>query len=787
VEEELRARLEQQAVVAELGRLALAGARLPDLMREAVSLTAAALKVDSCEILELIGGGRELLLRAGTGWDESLVGSATIEVNSGSQVGHTLLGGEPVIVEDLRAETRFRPPPLLVERGVVSCMSVPVEGRGAPFGVLCANSKKRRAFTDDDANFLKSVANVLASAITRARDEDSLRKWFNVFEHASWGVVVGGADGRTFELVNPAFARMHGYTVEELAGEAIEKVFAPECVAEVAGHVAAAHREGHHIWESVHARKDGTRFPVLMDVTAVNDAEGRPLYRVVSVQDITERRRAEEALRRSESVLAQAGQMSNLGAWEIDLSRSDVLNDNPLYWSDQVYRIFGYAPGEVEPANDLFFRHVPAEDRPRIEGAVAAAIAGRNTYSIEHRVTRADGEERVVQEHAVIETDDAGHPRRIIGAVQDITERKRAERWISQQAELLDVAQDAILVRDLDDRILYWNRGAERLYGWTAAEATRQHADELLFREHPPQLKEAQRELLARGEWRGEMHQLTKDGRDIIVESRWTLVRDERGLPRVKLVVNTDVTERRRLEAELLRASHLSLVGELAAGLAHEVKNPLAGIKGAVDILIRRRKAGDSEIEVLEDVRHAVERIDQTVLALLQRARPRAPRLAVASLDEVAHRAVLLARHHAARASLAGRHIGVAFDPSPDPVVMPADAAQVEDAVLNLILNAVEAVEGEGQVTVRVRREAAGEEGARDEAVIEVEDTGRGIEERDRERVFSPFYTTTEGGTGLGLPAVRRIARAHGGRVEVRSAPGHGSTFTLRLPVPHQA
>ena len=184
---------------------------------------------------------------------------------------------------------------------------------------------------------------------------------------------------------------------------------------------------------------------------------------------------------------------------------------------------------------------------------------------------------------------------------------------------------------------------------------------------------------------------------------------------------------------------------------------------------------------MLEDVRHAVERIDETVLALLQRARPRPPQFAPASLGEAAHRAVLLARHHARKAS-AGR-VSVSFDPPAEPVVLPLDAAQIEDAVLNLILNAVQAVEGVGRVTVGVRRVMPLEAGAPCEAVIEVSDTGRGIAAEDLARVFSPFYTTTEGGTGLGLPSVRRTAQAHGGRVEVVSEPGRGSTFTVHLPL----
>ncbi len=258
---------------------------------------------------------------------------------------------------------------------------------------------------------------------------------------------------------------------------------------------------------------------------------------------------------------------------------------------------------------------------------------------------------------------------------------------------------------------------------------------------------------------------------------------DERGRITHLIPSAVDITEKRRLEAELARASHLSLVGELAAGLAHEVKNPLAGIKGAVDILIQRRETGDPEVAVLEDVRHAVERIDGTVRALLERASPRPPRLAAASLVESVHRAVLLARHHAANSNAAGRHVEVVFEHPQETFVLPIDAARIEDAVLNLILNAVEAVEGDGRVVVSVRRDAPRKTCEPGEAVIEVRDTGRGIAAEDLARIFSPFYTTTEGGTGLGLPSVRRIAQAHGGRVEVSSEQGRGSTFTVRLPL----
>lgn len=379
---------------------------------------------------------------------------------------------------------------------------------------------------------------------------------------------------------------------------------------------------------------------------------------------------------------------------------------------------------------------------------------------------------------------DEGKPYQYVAIRHDITQLKVAESQIRQQAELLDKSQDAILVRDMDDRIVYWNKSAERLYGWSAEEVVGKRPTDFLFRVEPPELKEAQKIVVERGEWRGEFNQIAKDGDELIVESRWTLVRDEQGTPIQKLVVNTNITEGKRLQAELQHAAQLSFVGELAAGLAHEIKNPLAGIQGAVDILIRRRDANDPEREALEGIRHEVERIDGTVRALLDRARPRALSSAQVSLTELTTKAVSVARSQAIGALARGRRVHVIFDPPTEDMVLDVDAPQIEDAILNLILNAIEAIEDEGTITVRIKREETEDGG--DGAVIEVSDSGHGISEENLSRIFNPFFTTTKGGTGLGLPAVRRIARAHGGGVEATSTVGEGSTFQIHLPVNRQ-
>ena len=390
--------------------------------------------------------------------------------------------------------------------------------------------------------------------------------------------------------------------------------------------------------------------------------------------------------------------------------------------------------------------------------------------------------------------------------MENVVNAESLERSLKELADIKFALDQSTIVAITDQRgiINYVNDEFCRISKFSRGELLGQDHRIINSGFHPKDFIRDLWTTIASGKvWKGELKNRASDGTTYWVDTTIVPFINSDGKPYQYVAVRHDITQLKLAEdqirhqaAELQRAAQLSLIGELAAGLAHEIKNPLAGIQGGVDILIRRRDQNDPEREALEGMRQEVQRIDNTVRALLDRARPRLVSVRASSLTNIVQRAVNLARGQLENSATGDRNVHLEFDPPVDPITIPIDPEQIEDAVLNLIINAIEAADVGGVVKIRVaptddeRSEVgssagefgwgAGEFG--EEAIIEVSDNGRGISEEDLKRVFNPFFTTRPGGTGLGLPAVRRIARAHGGRVEVDSSPGKGSTFRIYLP-----
>ncbi len=412
-------------------------------------------------------------------------------------------------------------------------------------------------------------------------------------------------------------------------------------------------------------------------------------------------------------------------------------------------------------------------------------IAGGRVWRGEIRNRAKDGSIYWVDTTIVPFLDTKGKPYQYIAIRYDITERKRAEERIREQAALLDEAQDAILVRDLADRILFWNKGAEKIYGWTKEEAIGRDVRELLSKANRAQFEEARGVLFARGEWAGELQQATRTGGEITVESRWTLVRDDAGEPESVLVINTDITERKKIEAQFLRAQRMESIGTLAGGIAHDLNNVLSPILMSVDMLRLKFKDPESQ-QYLKMLQASAERGADMIKQVLSFARgvqgeriPLDPKYLIKDVVKILKET--LPRSIATKFSLPDRVWPVS-----------ADATQIHQVLMNLCVNARDSMPHGGQLTIKAENVTLDENYARMHleakpgkyVMISVVDTGHGIPPETLNKIFEPFFTTKEigKGTGLGLSTALSIIRSHNGFINVYSEAGKGTEFSFYLP-----
>ncbi len=616
---------------------------------------------------------------------------------------------------------------------------------------------------------------------SRRSAEAANQRLLAIFDHTPDLVAMADPDGR-LRYFNRAGLRLIGLPPDTTVTHLTIRDFHPPAVADfiLREAILEAMRDGSWTGETSLLTRDGREIPVSQVIVAHKNPDGSTEYLSTIIRDLTTQRRHEAAVRESNERFERVARATNDTIWDLNL------NTHELWWSDTFATLYGHPSTGRDTTLADWVRRIHPDDQARVESKFLVAIAeARESWSDEYRFLRTDGTYADVLDRGQIVRDHLGRPSRMIGSLVDLTARKQAERRVRELLDLLDKAPDAIIVSELNGGVTFWNRGAEHLSGWTSSEALGRPIEDLFGPAARDKIAAARSGLDARGDWRGEIPLRNRQGHPIIVEFNATVVCDDNGHPKARLCIVTDITERKKLEDRFLRAQRLESVGMLAAGIAHDLNNVLSPILMGAPML-RDHLTDYGDLKLVAMFETSAQRGAGLVRQILNFAQGVGGELRQVHLKHLVRDIATVVRETFPRNITYEEHVGTALWP-----VM-ANPTQVHQVLLNLCVNARDAMPRGGSLRVRAENLVLNDETARQHdgasagpwVVLHVEDTGVGIVPDVLARIWEPFFTTKESGkgTGLGLSTVRGIVQTHHGFTTVQSTVGLGTTFRVYLP-----
>jgi PAS domain S-box-containing protein len=509
------------------------------------------------------------------------------------------------------------------------------------------------------------------------------------------------------------------------------------------------------------------------------------------------RKRAETLLRRARDEqeakvqertadLKQANEKLRQRADLLDLTHDTIfardMNDVITYWNRGAEELYGWSRAEAigKISHELTQTIFPA---PLEEINQTLLRTGRWEGELIH--AKRDGTKVVVASRWSLQRNESGQPIAILETNNNITERKRAEETLRERASLLDLTHDTILVRDMNDAITYWNRGAAESYGWTSHETIGQVTHSLLHTVFQEPLERINAELLATGRWEGELMHTKRDGTQVVVASRWSLLKDDQGNAHAILETNNDITERkhaedalRKTQAELAHVGRVTTMGELTSSIAHEVNQPLAAIVTHGNACLRWlsnnppnvEEAKQSAARIVKDGHRASEVVGR-IRAFFKKATPEKVEVNINSLIEDVISIV--------QGELRSNRVQLRTDFTSDLPPVISDPIQLQQVLVNLIINGIEAmstIPGRRELVIKSQRYDSGY------VLVAVQDSGPGFDEQQTAQLFNAFFTTKPAGLGMGLSISRTTIEAYGGRLWATHNDGAGATFQFTLP-----
>lgn len=497
-------------------------------------------------------------------------------------------------------------------------------------------------------------------------------------------------------------------------------------------------------------------------------------------RDSAERKQAMEALRKSEVRLSRAQEVAHLGNWEYEIKTGTIT------WSDEAYRIFGFAPQEVAITADLLMSMIHPEDRGTVEKALSDVRGGLGHFNVEYRIIRRDNTERHVHSQRYVFIGEE-QPGRIFGMVQDITERKAIENALRETTErfrtMFEQAPLGIALTDSSmGRFDEVNEKFAEIAGRPKDEMA--HMDWISIT-HPDDVQanlDAMASLNAGKITSFDMNKrcIRPDGSAVWIHMTVARLQGEDQAHPRHLCMIEDITERRRMDQELMKAQKLESIGVLAGGLAHDFNNLLGGLFGYIEMAkLEAEDRNQKEIvQYLSKALNVFDRAKELTQQLLTFSKGGAPILKSQSIAELLRRTISFA--------LSGSNTHPNFFIPDDLWLNEFDETQMAQVFDNIAVNARQAMPEGGNIDVTAQNRASGE-GAEMDAreryvLVTIRDHGTGIRPEHLPHIFDPFFTTKLQGSGLGLSACYSIIKQHGGRIEVDSEIGKGTSFRIYLP-----
>ncbi|OXM88305.1 PAS domain S-box protein [Paenibacillus rigui] len=566
------------------------------------------------------------------------------------------------------------------------------------------------------------------------------------------------------EYVSPSIVNVLGYQPEELIGRHLLEIFHPDDVEPIGVREFAdsdkfccriRHKAGHYVW-----------FETTLKLLRNEQGE---LQTIIGVgRDITERTLTEQALLDSEKKLAEAQKIACIGSWEWDIQEGETI------WSEQLLRIFDVRdPGKLSNKQKLLPELVHPEDKELLDGSIHKALNGES-LNVECRIITFEDQLKHVHIQGLLLLDENGNPDKMLGTLQDITERKKIlqqlEEAVDRYASLKNYSPDAIISLDMEGYIISANPATERISGYCAEELRGIHFTGLVPPDELGSAEERIRFILQGGPNHCyEMRIRHKDGSDIdlVLTPAPIIIRQElKGC----YVLIKDVTEQKRKDEFLRNSEKLSVVGQLAAGVAHEIRNPLTALKGFIQLMINSEEPSPKYLAIMKE---ELERIELIVSELLMLSKPQTIHLRPVDMQEMIEEVSALISAQAVMKNIAIDLHSQAACP-----LIYCDPNQIKQVMINFLKNAIEAMTSEGSIEVGLTTDKYTEQ-----VVLRITDQGCGIPEDQLKRLGEPFFTTKEGGTGLGLMVSRRIIEQHGGKLTITSTVHVGTTVEVRFPL----